>query len=191
MSGLPLFFVAIIPDDPVREEVTEFKKIARRNFQSKHALKSPAHITLKSPFRWNMKRIKLLNNTLSDIASRHEPFQIKLEGFDVFEPRVIFVDVVKNEMLDILQEDVELTLRDLDGWRDDRPIRPFHAHMTVAFKDLRKSRFEEAWSYYREIEYERKFDVDKLYLLNHRDHRWHIFKEFSLQQSQGQTGNEA
>ncbi|BDD08181.1 hypothetical protein FUAX_06130 [Fulvitalea axinellae] len=174
-----LYFVALIPGTPVREEVWALKEEIAERYQSKGALRSPAHITLHMPFKWREKKLETLTKTLGDVAGRTRNFSIQLTGFDFFEPRVIFVNVEKNEALNELQYDVAKAMRtNLNLLNADYKQRGFHPHMTIGFRDLKKAKFHEAKPAYQGREYERVFEADKLCLLKHNGERWEEFAEF-------------
>jgi len=174
-----LHFIALLPDASIQEEVTAFKKTAARRFGSSHALKSPPHITLYPPFRWEEEEVPFLEKALERYAGELQPFEVVLKGFDRFDSRVLFVRVLPSAELEgwhvglkkALAQNLGLSLTD---------TRPFHPHMTVAFKDLRREQFPAAWAYFRAIDYERRFRAEALTLLVHREGRWHVQRSFPV-----------
>lgn len=171
-----LFFVAIIPAEPIRSEVHFFKQMIADEFESRHALRSPAHITLFPPFFAEQDQMSTLSFLLEKAAEKFQSFQIQLNGFGAFKPRVIFVRPDLPRQLVRLEQ----TINDsLINYRDSRhKIRPFRPHITVAFKDLTKKQFYEAWHKYQQFKYERTFLVTSIYLLIHRDKQWEVCEEF-------------
>ena len=161
-----MYFIAVVPDALIREEVTAFKEYARDHFQTKHALRSPPHITLIPPF-WTSEAASL-RKTLAEFTANFpcRDFRVLLDGFQAFPPRVIFVRVVPDSLLKALQKDLQRFL-----WTSmrlkARSKYEFHPHMTVAFKDLKRSRFPEAWAYFSQLTYVREFHVTGLALLRH------------------------
>jgi len=174
-----LLFIAVLPDDEIRAEVTNFKKYALERFQSGRALKSPPHITLIPPFRWSPGRIKELKTVLKYYAKSCPPFSLTLHGFNCFEPRVIFVAIEKNEELERLQSRLQVLLYSALSIQNNC-THSFNPHMTVAFKDLRKSVFPLAWKYFSNLKYMRVFEVKQLYLLQHDGRQWQIVDDFKL-----------
>ncbi|MCI5082507.1 MAG: 2'-5' RNA ligase family protein [Saprospiraceae bacterium] len=176
---MSLFFIAVLPDDEIQAEVTSFKQTAAERFDSARALTSPPHITLIPPFRWKAERLPALLDSLKEFDFSEAPFELELNGFDVFEPRVIFVAPSPNEVLNNLQqelknklkEEIELSYRDHFG---------FHPHMTIAFKDLTESNFAKAWAWFKQVEYKRYFIVDSISLLQHNGQRWIVHSTYSL-----------
>jgi 2'-5' RNA ligase len=144
-----LWFIAILPPPEIQDEVTAFKLQAKERFKSKHALKSPPHITLIPPFRMAEAELEPMKSFLSRFSAARHPFELELSGFDCFAPRVIFVDISSSETLADLQSQLK---QDLKATLDlELRMRPdFHPHMTIAFKDLKRSKFEEAWTFFKQ-----------------------------------------
>jgi len=174
-----LLFIAILPGEPIASAITEFKEYAARHFQSGRALRSPPHITLIPPFWWLPAERGLLDETLSDFCQRQSPFDVQLCGFDCFAPRVIFVAVAPNPDLTGLEAGLKHHLY-LEAGLPARDKRPFHPHLTVAFKDLRDSVFPSAWEYFSVLPYESTFQAKRLTLLQYRGKRWEIAACFPL-----------
>jgi 2'-5' RNA ligase len=174
-----IFFIAILPDVEIQAEVTRFKEWAAKNYRSAHALRSPPHITLFPPFRWRNSEVQNLEATLREFAAGEASFYLGLKDFDCFSPRVIFVDVMESRELKNLQSRLQKKLEsDLDLKNKD--TRPFHPHMTIAFKDLKRGVFPEAWSYFSAQKYERFFAVKDIALLRHNGELWEIKRQFPL-----------
>ena len=106
-----LYFIAIVPPEPVQLEITDFKEQMATQFGSRHALNAPPHITLHMPFRLKDRKLDKLFDLMNRLNASLRPFTIELRDFDFFEPRVVFVDVVPNENLDQLQQKVISTCR--------------------------------------------------------------------------------
>ncbi len=167
-----LYFIAIVPETEIISEVKAFQQYALENFHSGKALKAPPHITLEPPIEPGFDQLLALENGLEEFASKQDSFSIQLENFSTFPQRVIFVDVIENQKLQQLQEDLKALLRSGFEFRRHRPDRPFHPHMTVAFRDLRKQMFPVAWAHFRKIEYRRTFTASGICLLRHNGSFW-------------------
>ncbi|SDL28044.1 2'-5' RNA ligase [Catalinimonas alkaloidigena] len=178
MPSTALHFLALVPPSPLQEEVTAFKREAARQFQTQRALRSPAHITLIPPFAWD--DAEALAPFLRQFATRHAPFPVTLRNFAAFAPRVIYVDVVGSEALVALQQDLAQQMHAAGHLPLGQPDRPFHPHMTVAFRDLTRSKFVAAWAYFSTCSYERSFRADHLALLRHDAQKWHIIATYPL-----------
>tara|TARA_R110000850_G_scaffold238044_1_gene362708 strand:+ start:1118 stop:1669 length:552 start_codon:yes stop_codon:yes gene_type:complete len=176
-----LYFIAIVPPSPLREEMQELKQYFGDLYNSKASLNSPPHITLHMPFRLKAKKEEVLSKTLREFAHGQIPFEIKLKDFGAFPPRVVFVDVKENEALIELQTELNKTCRQqLNLHNANYKDRGFHPHITLAFQDLRKPKFWEAWQEFEHKSFEGSFAADNLTLLKHDGKRWQEFREFDF-----------
>lgn len=174
-----LYFLALIPEEPILSEVMAFKKDVNEKFNSKGALRSPPHITLHMPFKWRADREDQLIEKLSLFQFDQYPIQVDLNGFDFFEPRVVFVDVVKTDVLTGLQKQLsDYVRREFNFYNADYKNRGFHPHMTIGFRDLKKSIFPEVKAYYQGQDYQRAFEVSTFCLLKHNGEKWDAFRWF-------------
>jgi 2'-5' RNA ligase len=171
---MKVYFMALLPDPGIQEEVTQFKQAAQERFSSSQALKSPAHITLIPPFRTDRTDFSALQTA----AIAQKPFLVQLQHFNRFGSRVIFVDVVPDTAL----LNCQTRLADFCASQFDivPDSRPFHPHMTVAFKDLKQAVFPDAWSYFSSQTYERTFTAQGLTLLVHTGQRWQVDQTFAF-----------
>ncbi len=174
-----LYFLALVPPADIRKEIRELKLLVADRYNSNHALRSPAHITLHMPFKWKDARTDQLHACLSNFALEQEQILISLHGFDYFEPRVLFVKVDKNEQLKLLQHQLAVQVKkELGLLNADYKNRAFHPHMTIAFRDLRKPQFYTARDYFSTLEYRANFLAEGLTLLKHERKEWHIHRVF-------------
>lgn len=175
----PLFFIALLPDAALQAEVTAFKQYCARHFGASHALKSPPHITLVSPFRWPTDRLPALAAALAEFSEKQPAFDIELRDFGCFAPRVLFVDVVKNPNLEALEANLVVTLEQkIDLNR--KTGHGFHPHMTIAHRDLQERIFPEAWTHFSALEFRRSFLASGLSLLRHSGGKWVVEMNFSF-----------
>ncbi|MEO9805699.1 MAG: 2'-5' RNA ligase family protein [Reichenbachiella sp.] len=172
-----LYFLALVPDQEIYAEVMTFKEEVAKKFNSKGALRSPPHITLHMPFKWRSDKEEELIERLSQFKFEHYPITVELDGFDFFEPRVVFVHVIKSEWLALLQKELTTFVRrELKFFNADYKDRGFHPHMTIGFRDLKKAVFPEVKTYYKDQSYQRQFNVSNICLLKHDGKRWEEWK---------------
>lgn len=175
------YFIALVPPSPVYEEVDELKHYFNDRYQSKGALKSPPHITLHMPFLWKEKNEPKLMDKLSQFSSNHRSFRVEFKNFDAFEPRVIFIHIESNELLAKLQADLtKFCKSELQLFNARYKDQPFHPHVTIAFRDLKKDQFKKAWEEFGSRSFERSFLSESLSLLKHDGKKWNAIKQFSL-----------
>jgi 2'-5' RNA ligase len=174
------YFLAIVLPEPLQQEVMVFKEYVKEHFNSKAALRSPAHITLHMPFEWKAGKEELLIETLQQFKYK-DAFKVELKDFSCFEPRVVYVDVIKNEALNRLQKElVKHVKQNLNLLNEAQNLRGFHPHATIAFRDLNKAKFNETWKHFKSQIYSGVFTANSFHLLKHSPGKWEVYKEFSL-----------
>lgn len=177
-----LYFIAIIPPAPIYDEALEQKEYFKVHYNSKASLNSPPHITLHMPFRWNEKEEGELAEQLQQFSKSNQPVAIKFNNFSSFPPRVIFINVVMSEELENLQKNLQrYCKRVLNLFNANYKELPFHPHLTVAFRDLKKPNYQRAWDEFKMKNFQAEFIADKLALLKHNGRVWKVHQEFKLQ----------
>jgi 2'-5' RNA ligase len=176
-----LYFIAVVPQEDIRSEVTGFKHYIAEHFNSRHSLKSPPHITLQMPFKWKEEKENKLVKFLGDFSSTQIPFEVALKNFSAFPKRVIYIDIVKNEYLEKLYFNLSSAIRkELKIINDSYKNQGFTPHMTIAHRDLKPAAFDMAWAEFKEKPFDKKFLVDHICLLKHNGKSWDIFERFSF-----------
>jgi len=175
---MKLYFIALIPPEPVAEEVRQMKLEMKSRFSAGHALKAPAHITLQMPFRFSEDEESKLTDALSNAAGKMKESQIELSGFSCFPPRVIFVRVMSETAVKSCHEALKpYLLRDI-GLSTKQVSDSITPHMTIATRDLTREEFEKAWPEFKERKYEAVFNASAVYLLKHNGKFWDVYREF-------------
>jgi 2'-5' RNA ligase len=175
------FFIALLPPQRVGQLAEEIKQHFVEVYQSRAAQKSPAHITLQPPFNWLTADLPRLTQHLEDFTRSHLPIPMILDGFGAFKPRVIFIKVRTTPELLLLQENLTKSLESALGIVDPASKnRAFAPHLTVAYRDLTKPNFHQAWSEFANQPFAFEFTVPQLTLLRHDGQRWQIFQEFTF-----------
>ncbi len=178
---MSLYFIALLPPQSIQDYVTEVKQHFADNYDSKHAFKSPPHVTLQPPFEWNTDKIIILQECLQKFVRGRNFIPMILDGYNAFAPRVIYIDVVQTPELMNLQADLMAYLETNLGIADEvGKSRGFTPHMTVAFKDLKRNQFKAAWAEFENRELHFEFTAGELTLLKHEDRKWNITKEFDF-----------
>lgn len=183
-NELKHYFIAIIPPEPVFSEALSFKNYIKTHHDSVAALRSPPHVTLHMPFYWKEEKEGILIRKLTGFFDDFHPTKICLDNFGVFPPRVIFINVVANELLADLQKKLQRFAKtDLNLFNSNYREEPFQPHLTVAFRDLKKSQFGLAWTTFERKEYKAEFVADTIALLKHDGQRWLPHHSFPLKSS--------
>ena len=177
--GSQLYFIAIIPPAPFFEEAQALKEHFRDQYHCKAALNSPPHITLHMPFQWKEAKEEKLMQALGLFSAGKIPFSISFNNFSCFAPKVIYIDINPSDSLTTLQHElfrcckVKLNLFNAQ-YRD----LPFHPHLTLTFRDMKKDVFPMAWEEFRVKKFSGEFSVDKITLLKHDGKHWQPFNDF-------------
>jgi 2'-5' RNA ligase len=179
MNPNQLYYIAIIPPEPILTEVKDIKLHFAQEYNSKSALRSPGHITLHMPFQWKVEKEELLINALLDFALQQHSTELILNGFGAFKPRVIFIEVEPNTKLAEMQLNLSKWMKlKLNIFHANYRDQAYKPHITVAFRDLRPAQFNAAWMLFKEKEYKTSFKAASISLLKHKQNYWEVIKEF-------------
>ena len=174
-----LFFIALLPPKEVQQVANEIKHHFAEVYHSRAALKSPPHITLQPPFKWEQKKLNDLKQLLHNFTQSRSPIPMTLDGFAAFRPRVIYINVLKTTELLKVQQELKTTLESCLGIvHQPSQHRSFSPHLTVGFRDLTKANFYLAWQEFKERQLHFQFNVPQLTLLQHNGKSWYIESEF-------------
>lgn len=172
------YFIAILLPERVLDQVEALKQELLQQFNLKGALRSPAHITLHPPFEWKEEEEEKLIEILKQFRF-DEKFEIVLKDFNCFEPRVIYVDVVKNTALNELHTQLNYFVREkLEISNTLQVTREFHPHVTIAFRDLKKQIFHEVWSGFKARKFDARLQFEGITLLKLKK-TWEAYQHFS------------
>lgn len=174
----PLYFIAVLPPEEIQAEITAFKERIAGTWGTRHALRSPPHITLFPPFSWPDRQLPALIKSLGSFAKGLTAFYVELKNFEAFPPGVIFVNPLKNKQLELLFQKLARHLELNFHCTDARNARPFHPHMTIAHRDLPEDSFPAIWTAFRDKSYERIFRVNAIVLLKQENGRWEPLQTF-------------
>lgn len=175
-----LYFIAIIPHATLCDKIKSFKESIKLKYQAKYALKSPAHITLQKPFKFNEESESILIDTLTKFASSQNPFSVELKNFDQFIQRVIYIKIVNHNPIKILHKHLMLTLKSKLDFNEKALLKNVHPHITIANRDLKSQNFKNAWQEYQLKKFNASFKVNSIFLLKHNGKYWDIFKAFKF-----------
>lgn len=177
---LQKYFIALIPTEPVFSEIESIKKEVSLKYNNKSALRSPPHITLHMPFEWKSDKETVLTDALEKFKFS-DSIPLQLKGFSGFEPRVVFIDVVPIQALVSLRSGlVSHVKQQLKIFNQSNDTRAFHPHITIAFRDLKKSAFYAMMEEYKDKTFEAVINTSSLFLLKHSGKYWNIYKEFKF-----------
>lgn len=167
-----MYYIALLAPGAIDQDVVHWKHFMRDRFGCAVALKSPAHITLISPFWMKTDLQSSLEKRINEFTSTRVGIRITLKNFNNFRPRVIFVQVEDSELLRLLQSDFEKHLAINNSFPIKGETRSFHPHITIANRDLHKKDFIEAWEYFKNKTYHASFVANGITLLQHSGIKW-------------------
>lgn len=173
------YFLAIVIPEPLFGKTETVKQHLFLDHGLKGALRSPAHITLHRPFEWKEEKenslIEKLNAFKFDVD-----FNIELNNFSFFEPRVIYVDVKENDdLLKLHSELKSFAKKELRLLNEINDLRGFHPHVTVASRDLKKQKFYELQPEFETKTLSGIFKCGNFSLLK-LDKKWEILRSFNF-----------
>ena len=175
-----LYFIALIPGNELRDRVLAVKERMKALYNASHALKSPAHITLQMPFRRNSGDEPRMTETLRRFAAAEKPFELRLDGFGAFAPRVIYINITEPGPVRELHSRLKAVLSSELGLSPSELMNDVQPHITVATRDLTKTAFSQVWPEIRNEEFKATFTAGSIFLLKHNGKYWDIFKEFNF-----------
>jgi len=175
-----LYFIAIIPNRIIRERIVAIKLDLKKKYSIKHALKSPAHITLQMPFKKNPKEEYELIEHLNEFVIGKKSFEVELNGYSHFSTKVLFIKIENHSKLINLQTDLKKILLAKMNFSNQDVNKKFHPHLTLATRDLNIESFSKIWPQFKNKNIKYKFLVNSIYLLKHNGKYWDIFKKFTF-----------
>ena len=177
---MALYLIALIPNLDLRNRIEALKLEIREKFGVKHALKSPAHITLQKPFKRIQEDEPILIRSLQKFASGQTSFQVDLSGFGCFPPRVLFVNIKNHKKIISLHAQLNKLLIETLGFKEEETNQNIHPHITIATRDLSEKDFKRVWKEFETRVFETSFLVKSIFLLKHNGKIWDIFQEFQF-----------
>jgi 2'-5' RNA ligase len=171
------YFIAIVLPSPLLNEVEAIKYQFYSEYNLKGALRSPAHITLHRPFEWKEVKEHELIKSLKNFSFQ-KPFSINLKNYNFFEPRVIYIDVSKNEDLFELHKQLKIfAQKELKLFNEVNDARGFKPHITIAFRDLKKPLFYALKTEFETKEFSNSFNYNGISLLKF-EKKWEVIHDF-------------
>lgn len=178
-----LYYIAVIPNEEVTTLIRKVKEELLQNYGLKHALKSPAHITLQRPFKRMPAEEPRLFQQLMQFAAQQEAFEIALSGYASFAPKVIYAAIADHEPVKELYDNLYTCLLEAIGFEISELSTDFHPHMTVATRDVTETVFDKLWPQFKERSLSGTFTVDSIAVLKHNGKHWNVYKRFPFKNS--------
>lgn len=174
-----LYFIAILPEEGnLRESLKKLKQEISEEYNTRHALKSPPHITLQRPFKRAESFEKEMNTALKAFAASQTSFKVLLQGYGAFPPKVLYIKIDDHRPFEAIHKDLNSVLKHQLNFTDKELNPKIHPHLTLAHRDLDEKHFNRAWKKFKTLKFEATFTAKCLFLLKHNGKNWDIFQEF-------------
>lgn len=175
------YFIAILPPKEIAEELDAHKKYCAEHFNSKASLRSPAHITLIMPFLWKEKKENVLEEKLKIFCGSENPFLATIENFAAFAPRVIYAHVIADKpIVDFQRKLAQYGKQTFYLLHPNRYDLPWHPHITIAFRDLKKEIFPLAHTHFQNQKLNCTWVVKHIVLLKQINKVWLPYRQIQL-----------
>ena len=168
-----MYFIAIVLPHELDKKILEYKKWMADKYNCRVGLKSPAHITIISPFWMEEEKEDKLKADVNNISASSQPFLVSTNNFSAFKPRTIFIAVKENQQLKKIKKKADENFLSSD-YKIKIESRPFHPHITIATRDLHKKDFVEAWPHFENKIFIEEFKAAGLSLLKHNGRNWDV-----------------
>ncbi|MCS6819887.1 MAG: 2'-5' RNA ligase family protein [Chitinophagales bacterium] len=165
-----LYYVAVVCPFSIDVQISAFKKWMQERYGCKHALKSPAHITLIPPFRCEPQLENNLKALINEVNDGLMSFDVIISGFGCFGKRVIYAEIKENSQLSLLHQLSNKIFSEII-FDNNRSFRP---HITIATRDIPESSFEEALKHFLAIDFQTSFCVENVSLLKLIAGKWNV-----------------
>jgi 2'-5' RNA ligase len=143
-----LYFLALIPSDPLGMELNRLKAELSDRYQTFSALKSPSHITMLPPLRLGAEQRDKVVILLKTSMAIQPSFFVHLRDYNHFGERTLFVGVETNEALKELHEKITFLMQE---WAPEKEHSlEFHPHLTLVNRDISLENFHLAWNAFRD-----------------------------------------
>lgn len=179
-KSIQKYFIAIVPSGDIQAQASDIKERVKEVYGAKHALKSPAHVTLKMPFSWNGNKEDKLVGLLEGFFGSVEPFKMTVKGIGRFGKRIMYSRVDGGEELLKMQSELKSFCRLQLKVVEELSDKAYTPHITLVYSDLKDRFFDECWAMLKEKGFYGEMKVDQVALLRKTDYRWHVVHYFPL-----------
>lgn len=169
---------AVLLDDASHNYARKMELDISERFQTRGGLRQSPHITIKPPF--TVETIDPFIAHFDELARTTETFEIELNGIDFFEPKVVFINVEKNQHLFNLHQRIITHLKANHGIETNPKTEGENVrfHSTLAVSDLTEENFYKAKEYLKDENPHFTFKATTLGLFYHLspEEGWIIYR---------------
>jgi 2'-5' RNA ligase len=174
MKGMGKYFIGLLPPSALETSLHQVKADLKAHFEVKYALQSPAHLTLKMPFRYKEAKEQDLVIRITSLLEGQQSFTLQLKGIGHFGWRNIHHKLAPSSPLLELQKGLRGFCKRYLHLVEELSDRNFQPHITLAYKDLKAEHFEEVLAFAKKNAIQSDFLVDRAYLLKNVEGRWKV-----------------
>jgi len=171
---------AIMPPEKTLRRISSERDIFAVKYNCVRALKPPVHITLYPPFS-APNDIEQSIQKIGKWAETQRPIHIELRNYNYFKnpiSPVVYIDVVKNDNLKILQRKFTEQLKKYI--KVETTDRPYSPHFTIGYRDVPPAILPTIVEEYSTRRFSESFDFDRIYLWKHDRKNWQVLREFKF-----------
>ena len=185
-----LYMFAIMPPPELAAKIHNERLNFADEYKFVKALKPPVHITLYPPFPVPVTKAASFEQeakALQKWADRHAPFDIELRDFNFFSNTrnpVIYIDVIKSEMLKELHSSFLIELKEY--MEIERSKDAYKPHFTIGYSDVDPKVLPTIREAYSKRWFREQFRCGSVYLWNHDGKNWQVLQEYALTNVQEQ-----
>ncbi|MGL5313530.1 MAG: 2'-5' RNA ligase family protein [Peptostreptococcaceae bacterium] len=165
----------------VKGKAGNFNNNLRKEVFEKLGAKSsklPAHFTIKAPFEAD--NISDLENTLDIFSKSHKAKPYKIEGYDKFDNRVIFMKVLMSKEGQEVHDNLIDSLSNIPYIKfDSHDGKDKIFHVTISSKKIQKI-FNDLWDYVTPIPCDFECSFDNICVYKWQDNTWKLHNEYKL-----------
>lgn len=157
-------WVGVVLPKKISNDLFKIQKKISEKYKTYHSLESKIglHFTITHQENVNEKSLKEIEKIVNEISKETRPFKIEIKGIRRFyKNRVIYAKVIKSKELNDLNK--KLSYR-LSKFGKIRLLRLFTPHITLAYKDITKENFKEAFKEFRNKKISYGFQLNKIYI---------------------------
>lgn len=174
-----LYFIGLVPDAKVEQEIQSFKMELLNKYQCKQALKSPAHITLIPPFAKPDHQAREVIEYFEAFRPPVQIFEVEIKGFGTFGTRTFFAQPESHSLLYKLHSVISEYLEDFFVV-EKRSNYNFSPHITIANRDIKEEDLEEIVKEFSKKNYYAIAKFKYIFLFKFDGKKWLVMSKVSL-----------
>lgn len=165
----------------VKGKAGNFNNNLRKEVFEKLGAKSsklPAHFTIKPPFEAD--DISEVDIILNKFSKTHSSKSYKIQGYDSFDNRVIFMKVLMSKEGQLLHDELIDELSKIPYIKFDKHDGKDKVfHVTISSKKIQKI-FNELWDYVNQVPCDFNCQFDNVCIYKWIDNTWKLYKEYNF-----------